>query len=124
MVANRPIGITIAAGINILIGLLGILKAVIVIPVGILLCFCNPGLVPGGVWGLIIGVLHLLFGGALWSGESWAYTVSLILAVINLVLNVISGLTSGDWGLISIAWNLFILWYLQTGEVKRYFKVG
>lgn len=121
---ERPLGITLVAAFNIIVGVLSIIGGLIGSTVGVFaFCFGVGGVFASGVWGLITGVLHLFFGGALWSGQNWGYLVVIVLAAAQIVMNVLSGFSGGNFGWFGILWNLFIIWYMRTDGVKRFFNV-
>jgi hypothetical protein len=75
-------------------------------------------------WGwvhLVLGVLLVLAGFALFAGSWWARLVAAVLVIINLVAQFVSLPITPWWSLVAIALDLVILWALTVhgGEVER-----
>jgi len=68
---------------------------------------------------LILAVLGFIMTWGLWSGKSWARTITMILAVISIV----TGIFSLPGSLISILIAIVILYYLRQPEIIDYFQV-
>jgi hypothetical protein len=128
---ERPFGVTILAilavidalvffGLAALAGLIvswvrifmsGVLKVLIS---GIASIFC--------VVAAIFGLIYLLLAWGLWSGRGWAWTITFIFTILNLIgslLTVASGI-----GVISLIINLLILYYLTRPHVRAFFGKG
>jgi len=71
-----------------------------------------------GIVLLILAVLGFIMTWGLWSGKSWARTITMILAVISIV----TGLFSLPGSLISILINIVILYYLTRPNIQAYFQ--
>ncbi|HET8740736.1 MAG TPA: hypothetical protein VFO17_13515 [Acidimicrobiia bacterium] len=68
-------------------------------------------------WGwihLILGVVVLLAGFALFNGAVWARTIGVILAVISTLANFVWLPYQPLWGLAMIAANVFVIWALTA----------
>ncbi|MET0932381.1 MAG: hypothetical protein ABWX56_01610 [Mycetocola sp.] len=63
-----------------------------------------------GWWNLIIGVLLLAVGGALFSGATWARVIAVILAIISAVSQLLLVPVQPFWSLILIAVDIFIIY--------------
>ncbi|WP_456825415.1 DUF7144 family membrane protein [Cellulomonas sp. P5_E12] len=75
-------------------------------------------------WGwvhLVLGVLLVLAGFALFAGSWWARLVAAVLVIINLVAQFVSLPITPWWSLVVIALDLVILWALTVhgDEVER-----
>lgn len=123
---KRPLGITIIA-------ILLFIQAVIEIIVGIFAfvgtTIANPaaGLLLGWI-PLAIGIVTLIVAWGLWTLKPWAYWVTLIVEIINIVINLFSfgqpnhsifGVISG--GLVSV---IIVIYLLVDGNVRRAFRTG
>ncbi len=123
---KRPLGITIIA-------ILLFIQAVIEIFVGIFAfigaTLANPlaGLLLGWI-PLAIGIVTFIVAWGLWTLKPWAYWVTLILEIVNIVINLFSfgqpnhsvfGVISG--GLVSI---IIVIYLLVDGNVRRAFRTG
>lgn len=71
-----------------------------------------------GIVLLILAVLGFIMTWGLWSGKSWARTITMILAVISIV----TGIFSLPGSLISILINIIILYYLTRPHIKAYYQ--
>jgi uncharacterized membrane protein (DUF2068 family) len=67
---------------------------------------------------LVLSILGFIMTWGLWSGKSWARTITLILAVIG----IITGIFSLPGSLISILINIVILYYLTRPHIQAYYK--
>lgn len=68
-----------------------------------------------------LGVASFVVAYGLWKGLGWAWTVTVVLAIISLVLNAISIATGNFGGVISIVISGVILYYMYRRHVKEYF---
>ena len=113
---DRPLGVTILAVLEIIVGLLGLFSGFTLITVGAMVPFLAGFAIILGAVVLFIGLLDVIIGWGLWSLKSWAWMVALIVNIINLILNAIQ-----------LAWlgaiiNLIIILYLQQGDIKSRFR--
>ncbi len=123
--ARRPLGITI-------ISILLFIQAIFEIVGGIFSFFGsiihNPltGLLVGWI-PLVVGVLLFILAWGLWTLRSWAYWVTLILEIVNIVLHFLGysqthsifAIISG--GIISI---IIVIYLLVDRNVRRAFRTG
>ena len=85
---------------------------------------------------LALGVANLVIAYGLWKGKGWAWTISIIVLIIGIAIDIISvSITSAGVfsntgsnllgnivsGIVSIAINAVILYYLYRPHVKAYF---
>ena len=128
----RPVGITILAILEILIGVVGLLASLVIIGfsalfstlprVGSLLGAV--GLVIGGVV-LFFGVIWLAAGVGFLHGRGWSWTLGMIFSALSLLgaIGALTiGLVTGGVGG-SIFWGL-MLYYLTRTHVKAFFGKG
>ena len=66
----------------------------------------------------IVAVLGFIMTGGLYSGKSWARTITMILAVIG----IITGIFSLPGSIISILIEIAILYYLTRPHIQAYYK--
>ncbi|TMI48581.1 hypothetical protein E6H17_03270 [Candidatus Bathyarchaeota archaeon] len=129
---SRPVGITILAMLEILIGIVGLLASLVIIgfsalfstlpTVGSLLGAI--GLVIGGVV-LFFGVIWLATGVGFLHGRGWSWTLGMIFSALSLLgaIGALTiGLVTGGVGG-SIFWGL-MLYYLTRTHVKAFFGKG
>lgn len=155
---NRPIGVTIIAILTVIGGLLLLFGGISFLGVGALFSIASTTETPNGtgedagfigpVFGifflliggvfLIIRIVHIVMSYGLWKGRGWAWTITIIITMIGIAIQVISGITnsiftasitddtnSSIFAIISpiivIAINALILYYLYRPHVKVYF---
>jgi len=106
---HRPFGITIIAILAILSGLAWLAGAAIFLIVGI------------GIAYLAIGIAFFVVAYGLWKGERWAWTITLIVSVISIILGIASIATGNVGGIITIIINAVIIYYLYRPNVKAFF---
>jgi hypothetical protein len=75
-------------------------------------------------WGwvhLVLGVLLVLVGFALFAGNAWARLVAIVLVIVNLLAQFVSLPITPWWSLVVIAIDMVILWALTVhgGEVEH-----
>ena len=92
--------------------------------VGSLPAYDNVG--SGGVLALVVGILWVAAGVALWSLRPWAWMFACLVAVLALVnaFFLMVAYAGSGAGLVQALMPALILWYLNTAEVKDAFGVG
>ena len=153
---NRPTGVTIIAILAIISGMLLLFGGLSLIGAGALFSTAPAGIPNdpngpesmGSFFGmaflllgaipLVIGVGYLVMSYGLLKGKGWAWTITIILTVISIAIQIVSGITnsmivasisndgssimSGLIGqIIGIAINIIILYYLYRPHVKAFF---
>jgi multisubunit Na+/H+ antiporter MnhG subunit len=128
----RPTGVTILAVLQVLGGIvffgLGVLLMAIAGLIGIV------GLTPGtspfpiligsavvGIIGIImlaIGILGFAAAYGFWNGLGWSWTVGIAIAVIGVIITI----SSLPHGILGLAIEALILYYLTRPYVKRWFR--
>ena len=132
---NRPTGVTIIGVLQILSGLgslgIGFILAVTYAFLGTLMS--NPpegvsfsagfggllvvfGAIIGGIL-IIIGLTSLVIAYGIFKGKSWARMLCLIFAVISSVF----GIITFPVGIVTILFNVLIIYYLTRRNIKEYF---
>jgi uncharacterized membrane protein (DUF2068 family) len=71
---------------------------------------------------LILGLISLLLAWGLWTGRGWAWTITLILTIIGIIIS-IPGLITGV-GVISLIIYVIIVYYLTRPHVKAFYGKG
>jgi len=122
---SRPFGITILSAYYILWGLASAMWSLLTSVFGVVLVCFAPGLLASGIWGLIQGVLSIVLGFSLYSGKDWARALVMVLALVGAILSALS-LTSGlsIGAVFNIAANVFVLLYVNSERVKRFFATN
>ena len=67
---------------------------------------------------LTLAVLGFIMTWGLWSGKSWARTITMILAVISIV----TGIFSLPGSIISILINIALIYYLKRPHIQAYYQ--
>jgi len=82
-------------------------------------------IVIGGVL-IAIGIVHFIVAYGLLNGKRWAWIVTIILSIINIVSNAISIVTGAGniAGIVGIIISGIIIYYLYRPHVKAYFGKG
>ena len=123
--SKRPLGITIIA-------IILFIQAVFEIVAGIISFFghliTNPlaGLLVGWV-PLVVGILLFILAWGLWTLKPWAYWVTLVLEIVNIVLHFLGyGQTHSPLAIISggIVSIIVVIYLLVDGNVRRAFRTG
>lgn len=127
---GRPIGVTILAILQTLLGILTLLGGIAIASVG----FVLPEIIPHVRWfafrSLIFGLGLLVFAlvdfilaYGLWEGKGWAWVGSLLFVLIGIVLSVFSLFVNPRIGeLVSLIIDLVIVYYLMQPRVHTYFR--
>jgi len=71
-----------------------------------------------GIVLLLLAVVGFIMTWGLWSGKSWARTITMILQVISIV----TGIFSLPGSLISILISIVMLYYLTRPHIKAYYQ--
>jgi magnesium-transporting ATPase (P-type) len=153
---HRPIGVTIIAILTIIGGILLLLSGIALVVFGALFSgnpvgnatFTSPssnggaqffGIIFAAIGGvlLIIGIGYLIMSYGLFKGKGWAWTITIILTIIGIAIQIVStsigslftaslnsanDVSSGIIGsIIGIAINIAVLYYLYRPHVKAHF---
>ena len=83
--------------------------------------FAEIGLIVGGI-AAIIGIVYLLLAWGLWTGQGWAWTITLILTILSLIGSIIALIAVV--GIVPLIIDILILYYLTRPHVKAFFGKG
>jgi ABC-type anion transport system duplicated permease subunit len=120
--ANRPTLITILSAYYVIWGLATAVWSLLTSVLGVVMVCFVPGLLAGGIWGLIQGVMSIILGFSLYSGKNWAQIVVTVLAILGIISAVLGGLYFGT--IVSIVINVIVLLYVNSDEAKRFFATN
>ena len=138
---NRPLGVTILAILEVLVGILMLflsfgmfLVSAIIndetfltqidVEVSQMLLDLGPMVLAIiGVVFLILAILTFVLAWGFLKGKKWAWWLGIILAVLQIISGVVSIFTSGFSGIISTLIPVLILIYLIQPSVKNWFGV-
>ena len=130
--SERPYGVTLLSALHILLGVLLLLGGLALLTVE----FVLPEMFPHfrwfamrsttiGIGLLVFALIDFVLAYGLWSGRGWAWTVSLIFAVIGIVISVLSLFVRPGFGeLLSLILYLVIIYYLMQPRVQAVFGRG
>jgi hypothetical protein len=137
--SKRPTGVTIIAILNIIGGIIMLIGGIAAAAVGALLpslpipesdlsgvptMLLGAGAIAIGVILIILGILGFVVAYGLLKGMGWAWTLTLVLAIISIVINAISIATGNFGGIINIIISAVIVYYLYRPHVKAFFGKG
>jgi uncharacterized membrane protein (DUF2068 family) len=116
--ADRPLGVTI-------ICILQFIGAIILIILGALLVlgglFLGPLLAVVGAVFLVLGLISFFVTFGLWKLKSWAFWITIIINIIEIVTGIGSAVAAGDYSpILSIIIPLIVVIYLFT--VRDHFR--
>jgi len=131
MQKHRPLGVTIIAILIVIAGILTLLVGIGSVAIGPIIGI-SLVFIASGVISLAIGIAYLAMGYGLWKGKGWAWTISTIVLIIGIIVDIISlprtiatGYSNTGSSLsgvvVSIGICAFILYYLYRPHVKAYF---
>ena len=116
MYKQRPIGVTIIALLAILGGI-----AFLVSGLGTLVLIPLIGIFLGsGLFGL--GLAYFLMAYGLWKGKGWAWTLTLILSGIGIIVGIGSIVVGNIGSIFHTIINAIIIYYLYRPNVKAFFN--
>ncbi len=118
---GRPFGITILSAWYVITGALGVLGGLVASIFGVFAICFNPGVLPSGIVGVVIGALGVILGLSLWAGKDWAPGVVTVLAIIGLIGGVLNLIAGNGLPVVNMAINALVLFYVNSDGVKRYF---
>lgn len=128
-VTERPSGITILAALEIIEGIIGsiigiailfsfdILRELLPVP-STYLPLVQAVLTVVGSLVIFIALVNFVIAYGLLNGTSWAWTVSLVFAVIG----ILRGIGTLPMGILTIGIQVLIIYYLTRENVKSYFE--
>ncbi len=126
----RPLGVSLLAILDVIIGVLAFLVGGIDLTVGPSLAVQNGN---GSVAGLVaalsaviilVGALSFVSGYGLWFGKSWAWTLAVVFEVLSIALTAFYIALGEYYYVFSVILGFLILWYLWRPHVKTFFGKG
>jgi hypothetical protein len=129
---TRPIGVTILAALEVVIGLVMVFEGSGLALLGALAGMFTQGLsdllgalssILGGVL-IAIGILSLFTAFGVWAGKGWAWTVSLVLAVLGLLFGLVIMIGSAVLEIVWIIVFAIMIYYLYRPNVRSFFGKG
>ena len=136
---TRPLGVSIIAILNVISGIIMLIGGVGLAAVGSALptmTTVNPnaggqmalvGLLGGGAAAavgavlIVLGIVSFIVAWGLFKGKGWAWTVTIILSGISVIMGIVS-LVGGNFGaIVNIIIAGVVIYYLYRPHVKAYF---
>ena len=112
---QRPLGVTIIALLAILGGIAFLVSAFVSLLVPLIGIFIGGGL-------FILGLAYFLMAYGLWNGKSWAWTLTLVLSGVGIIVG-IGSIAVGNFGsIVHTIINAIIIYYLYRPNVKAFFN--
>lgn len=126
---TRPTGVTILVVLEVLSGLFSLLGGLALVAVGVLVGVPMMelpgflGMIAGflGVILLVFAIVSFALAYGLWNGKGWAWTWSLVFAVISAILALLQMISSPSSGIVQLIIAGIIIYYLMRPYVKTYF---
>lgn len=117
MAIGRPFLITLLAGGYIVNAIIDVLVGIGVLDQRYLSAFIS-----GSTSTIIVlGLLQLIFGLSLFKGTWWSWWFVVIGAYIPIISHIIGGIRGESWGWGTILWNIAVLSYMQSRDIKTFF---
>jgi uncharacterized membrane protein (DUF2068 family) len=118
---DRPLGVTIIAILTI-IGGIGFLISGIT-AVGVAPFLPDLGILSAAIGAVLIalGIAYFVMAYGLWKGKGWAWTITLVLSFIGIVLGIASIVTGNIGALFHLIINIIVVYYLYRPNVKIFF---
>ena len=136
---TRPLGVSIIAILNVISGIIMLIGGVGLAAVGSALptmTTVDPnaggqmalvGLLGGGAAAavgavlIVLGIVSFIVAWGLFKGKGWAWTVTIILSAISVIMGIVS-LVGGNFGaIVNIIIAGVVIYYLYRPHVKAYF---
>jgi len=126
---RRPAGIAILAVLQIIIGAVDVLTAILLLFASTTLAIVGFGmsaafafmLIPLSILLFAFGAVSFILAYGLWNGRRWGWITSIILAAVGLALGVLSLLGGELASVATIVLEAIILIYLSTYSVRAFF---
>lgn len=74
-----------------------------------------------GIGLVVLGIAYLVMAYGLWRGKRWAWTITMILSFIGIVLGAVSIVTGNIAAIFNLIINAIVLYYLFRPHVKVFF---
>ena len=71
-----------------------------------------------------LGIAYLVMAYGLWRGKQWAWTITMILSIIGIVIGGISIVTGNVAAIFQLIINAIVLYYLYRPHVKMFLGKG
>lgn len=106
---QRPLGVTLIAILTAIGGIIFLASGLVLLIVGI------------GIILLALGIAYLIMAYGLWKGRGWAWTITLILSVIGIIVAIATIVAGNVSAVINIIIHAVVIYYLYRPNVKAFF---
>ena len=135
---SRPTGVTIIAVLNIISGIIMLIGGFGLAAIGSILptmTTIDPnasgqmalagllgpaGVALGGIL-IILGIISFIVAWGLLKGKGWAWSLTMILSIISIIINIVSLVGGNFGGVVNIIISGIIIYYLYRPHVKAFF---
>ncbi|MGA2462492.1 MAG: DUF2127 domain-containing protein [Candidatus Bathyarchaeia archaeon] len=132
MTKERPIGVTILAVLEAILGVMVLLGGLSIVIEGFILSDMIPRvrwfptrIIGGGIALLVFALIDFALAIGLWVGKRWAWIAGLVCAILGIMLGVFSLFVRPGIGeLVALVLDLVIIYYLMQPKVQAYFPKG
>ncbi|SRR5215203_1357178 len=118
---SRPTGVTIIAILNILGGIVLLFMAIAATAGGAANNQLGSGFLAISAIVTAIGIVSFVVAYGLLKGRPWAWTLTLIVSIIAIVMTIFTVAWLGLFGIINTIFSAIVLIYLYRPHVKAYF---
>ena len=122
---NRPFGVLVLGALAIAIAVVRPLLAFQLLGIAIFgdVLYEGSGVFWTGLLTLVVGIIYLAVGWALWSMRPWALIFTMIMAVFGLVDAMFVWIATGSiaYGLAAAAIPALLLWYTSRQDIRDQF---
>lgn len=109
---HRPLGVTIIAILAVIGGIAFVASGAVLVIIGI------------GFALIALGIAYFVMAYGLWNGKGWAWTITLIISAIGIVIGIASIAASPQKAageIVQIIINGVVIYYLYRPTVKAFF---
>jgi hypothetical protein len=106
---HRPMGVTIIAILTLIGGIIFLASGLVLLIIGI------------GIILLALGIAYLVMAYGLWKGKGWAWTITLILSAIGIIVAIVSIAAGNVAAIINVIIHGVVIYYLYRPNVKAFF---
>ncbi len=106
---QRPLGVTIIAILTLIGGIIFLASGFVLLIIGI------------GIILLALGIAYLVMAYGLWKGKGWAWTITLILSAIGIIVALVSIAAGNLAAIINVIIHGIVIFYLYRPSVKAFF---
>lgn len=84
----------------------------------------GPAAIAIGIVIIILGIVSFIVAYGMLKGMGWAWSVTVVLSIVVIVLNAVSIATGNFGGIVNIIISVIIVYYLYRPHVKSFFGKG